>query len=177
MKCHVNANTSRQWQSSWNKAAICAASLDTSAASKAWSQFSAERRAWSAICNCCKEWSTSFILRFPRVALWARTRVGAVRLPELDKASRYLFGWVLRGIRSNGVVHWLLAPRSSSAPIRHCDRSTLVDQNQAADAMTPARPRAFRPGDRQQAAGLRRVAIRVDDVAPSGYAMDRATIR
>jgi hypothetical protein len=40
-----------------------------------------------------------------------------------------------------------------------------------------ARPGTIQPRHRQQVRGCDVVALRVDDVAPSGYAMDRATIR
>jgi len=47
-RCQVQARTFCQWQSSWNKAPIRAASREASAVSKAASQSSAELRACSA---------------------------------------------------------------------------------------------------------------------------------
>jgi hypothetical protein len=69
------------------------------------------------------------------------------------------------------------ARASSSGQAAVATESRLVDPDQAADGGTQARPRVVQLGDRQQAAWLRRGAVRVDDVAPSGYALDRATIR
>ena len=63
--------------------------------------------------------------------------------------------------------------RQATAETKPC----VVDQNQIANRGPQARSRVVQFGDRQQLRGCDVVAVRVDDVAPSGYSMDRATVR
>ena len=56
-------------------------------------------------------------------------------------------------------------------------KSRLVDQNQAADRGRKRDLALFNLAIDSKLRGCDVVAVRVDDVAPSGYAMDRATIR
>ena len=55
--------------------------------------------------------------------------------------------------------------------------TSLGDPDQAPDRTTNARPGDVQPGHRQQMRGCDVVAIKVEDVAPNGYAVDRATVR
>ena len=53
----------------------------------------------------------------------------------------------------------------------------MVDTNQAADRRQEARLALFNLAIDSKLRGCDVVAVRVDDVAPNGYAMDRATVR
>jgi integrase len=53
----------------------------------------------------------------------------------------------------------------------------LVDPNEAADRGPQTRPCAVHLAIDSKLRGCDVVAVRVDDVAPNGYALDRATVR
>ena len=67
---------------------------------------------------------------------------------------------------------------SSSAPSRPCDRATSGRSGPSCRSRDRKRDLAlFNLAIDSKLRGCDVVAVRVDDVAPSGYAMDRATIR
>jgi|KBSSwiStaDraftv2_1062776.scaffolds.fasta_scaffold01689_8 hypothetical protein len=67
--------------------------------------------------------------------------------------------------------------RASSCEATSSTKPRLVDQDQAANAAPQSRSGAVQPSDRQASCGCDVVAVRVDDIAPSGYALDRAPVR
>jgi integrase len=57
------------------------------------------------------------------------------------------------------------------------DKPSLVDQNPINGRGSHPRPRHVQFGDRQQTSRLCVVSIKVEDVAPNGYTVERATVR
>jgi hypothetical protein len=56
-------------------------------------------------------------------------------------------------------------------------KPSLVDPNPAPDRKTDPRPRPFNLAIDSKLRGCDVVALRVEDVAPNGYAVERATVR
>ena len=72
----------------------------------------------------------------------------------------------------------LRAAHRLSAPSPHpATKPRLVDQDQTADGGFTRDPALFNLAIDNKLRGCDVVAIRVDDVAPSGYAVERATVR